>query len=46
MNKVAVIIAIIGMIMILLGIVLQYIDYECQRMDKNIDFWVKNCEYK
>lgn len=44
-KRTAIIIGIIGLAMILLGIILQYVDYKCKTIDKNTDFWVRNCDY-
>lgn len=30
---------------IILGLIFQYIDYKCEQIDKNTDFWVRNCDY-
>ena len=46
MRKVALILVIIAIAMILLGIIFQYVDYKCKTIDKNTDFWVRNCDYK
>lgn len=46
MKRSALIIAIIGIAMILLGIIFQYVDYKCEQISKNTDFWVRNCDYK
>jgi len=46
MKRTAIILAIIGLSMILLGITIQYINYKCEVIDKNTDFWVRNCDYK
>ena len=36
----------IGSMMILLGIVHQIVETKCKTIDKNTDFWVRNCNYK
>lgn len=46
MKRVAIIIGSIGIAMILLGLIIQYIDNKCEQIDKNTDFWVRNCDYK
>lgn len=46
MKRTAIILAIIGVAMILLGSIIQYIDSKCETIDKNTDFWVRNCDYK
>ena len=46
MKRSALIIGIIAIAMILLGIIFQYVDYKCNQIDKNTDFWVRNCDYK
>ena len=46
MRRIAFILASIGIAMILLGITIQYINYKCETIDKNTDFWVRNCDYK
>ena len=46
MKRVAIIIGSIGIAMILLGLIFQYVDYKCNQIDKNTDFWVRNCDYK
>ena len=46
MRRTAFIIGAIGIAMILLGSIIQYIDSKCETIDKNTDFWVRNCDYK
>ena len=46
MRRVALIIGLIGIAMIMLGIIFQYVDYKCNQISKNTDYWVKNCDYK
>lgn len=46
MRRIAIIIGAIGIAMILLGLIFQYVDYKCEQIDKNTDFWVRNCDYK
>ena len=46
MRRVALIIGLIGIAMIMLGIIFQYIDYKCNQISKNTDYWVRNCDYK
>lgn len=47
MRKIAIILLIIALSMILSGILLwEYIDVKCDSVNKNTDFWVKNCDYK
>ena len=43
---VAYILVIIGSLMIILGLVHQIVETKCKTIDKNTDFWVRNCEYK
>lgn len=45
-KKISCILAIIGIAITLLGIILQYVDNKCKTIDKNTDFWVRNCDYK
>lgn len=46
MKRTAFVLASIGISMILLGLIFQYVDYKCNQIDKNTDFWVRNCDYK
>lgn len=47
MRRTAIILLIIALAMILLGILCwEYIETKCETIDKNTDFWVKNCDYK
>lgn len=47
MKRTAYILIIIALAMILLGIVMwEYTQTKCQTIDKNTDFWVRNCDYK
>ena len=47
MKKIAYSLIIIALSMIFLGIVTwEYIDTQCKTIDKNTDFWVRNCDYK
>ena len=46
MKRFALILASIGIAMIILGLVTQYINNKCESIDKNTDFWVRNCDYK
>lgn len=43
---VAYILILIGSLMIILGLVHQIVETKCKTIDKNTDFWVRNCEYK
>lgn len=43
---VAFILILIGSLMIILGIVHQIVETKCKTINKNTDFWVKNCEYE
>ena len=45
-SYILVVIAIIGAVMIVLGLIQQIISNECKTIDKNTDFWVRNCDYK
>ena len=46
MRRTAFILIIIVIAMILLGILsYKYIKTTCETIDKNTDFWVKNCDY-
>lgn len=39
--------AIIGMGFIMLGLIVQILIHEtCSQIDKNTDFWVRNCDYE
>lgn len=46
MKRTAIILIIIAIAMILLGVTIEYINYKCEHIDKNTDFWVRNCDYK
>lgn len=46
MRKVSYILAIIGIAIIIFGLIQQIISNECKTIDKNTDFWVRNCDYK
>ena len=46
MKRVAYIMIMIALAIILLGIILQYVDYKCEQISKNTDYWVRNCDYK
>lgn len=46
MKRTAIILLIIAIAIILLGIIFQYVDNKCKTIDKNTDFWVRNCDYK
>lgn len=46
MRRLAIIIGIIAIAMIVLGLVQQIINNECKAIDKNTDFWVRNCDYE
>ena len=43
---VAYILVIIGSLMIILGLVHQIVETKCKTINKNTDFWVKNCDYE
>jgi len=43
---VAYILILIGSFMIILGLVNQIVETKCKTIDKNTDFWVRNCDYK
>lgn len=45
MKRTVLILAIVGITMILLGLAIQYMNYKCDVIDKNTDFWVRNCDY-
>ncbi len=45
-NAIATIILLLGICLIILGVSIQYIDYKCEQISKNTDFWVRNCDYK
>ena len=46
-KRTAIILIIISLLMILLGIIMwEYTYTTCQTIDKNTDFWVRNCDYK
>lgn len=45
MRRTAYILALIGIAMIILGLIQQIIGNECKTIDKNSDFWVRNCDY-
>lgn len=34
------------LLMIILGLVHQIVETKCKTIDKNTDFWVRNCDYK
>ena len=45
-KRTAYIMIIIGLAMILLGILSwEYMETKCKTIDKNTDFWVRNCDY-
>ena len=46
MKRTAYILILIAIAMILLGIIFQYVDYKCNQISKNTDFWVRICDYK
>lgn len=46
MKIVAYILILIATGMIMFGIIFQYVDNKCKTIDKNTDFWVRNCDYK
>ncbi len=46
MKRTAYILIMIALAMILLGSIIQYIDYKCEQINKNTDWWVRNCDYK
>ena len=46
MRRLAYILILIAIGMIMFGIIFQYVDYKCEQIDKNSDFWVRNCDYK
>lgn len=47
MKRTAYILIIIALALILLGILSwEYINVKCDTVDKNTDFWVRNCDYK
>lgn len=46
MKRTAIILIIIAIAMIMLGLIFQYVDYKCEQIDKNTDFWVRNCDYE
>ena len=46
MKRIAIMIIINAIAMIIFGIILQYVDSKCKTIDKNTDFWVRNCDYK
>ena len=43
---VAYILLLIGSLMLIFGLVHQIVETKCRSIDKNTDFWVKNCDYK
>lgn len=45
MRRVAIILIINAIAIIIFGIILQYVDNKCKTIDKNTDFWVRNCDY-
>lgn len=46
MKKVSYILVVIAIAMILLGTIFQYVNYKCNQIDKNTDFWARNCDYE
>ena len=47
MKRTTCILIIIGLAMILLGLISwEYMNTKCENIDKNTDFWVRNCDYK
>lgn len=46
MKRVAIILIMNAIAMIIFGIILQYINNKCEVIDKNTDFWVRNCDYE
>lgn len=46
MKRTAIILIINAIAIIIFGIILQYVDSKCKIIDKNTDFWVRNCDYK
>jgi len=44
-NAIAIIILLLGICLIIIGVSIQYVDYKCEQIDKNSDFWVRNCDY-
>ena len=46
MKRTAIILIMNAIAMIIFGIIFQYVDYKCEQIDKNTDFWVRNCDYK
>lgn len=47
MKRTLIILIITGLSMILLGIIsYEYIETKCEEIDKNTDFWVRNCDYE
>lgn len=45
MRRTAIIGMIIGIFLMLLGIIQIWINETCSSIDKNTDFWVRNCDY-
>lgn len=45
-NAIAIIILLLGICLIIIGVSIQYVDYKCEQISKNTDFWVRNCDYK
>lgn len=45
-NAIAIIILLLGICLIIIGVSIQYVDNKCKTIDKNTDFWVRNCDYK
>lgn len=45
-NAIAIIILLLGICLIILGASIQYVDNKCKTIDKNTDFWVRNCDYE
>lgn len=46
MKRTICILIVIAVMMIILGTIQQIISNECKTIDKNTDFWVRNCDYK
>ena len=46
MKRTIYILIIIAVVIIILGTIQQIISNECKTIDKNTDFWVRNCDYK
>lgn len=45
MRRLSIILFILGIAMVLLGLAINYKNYKCDVIDKNTDFWVRNCDY-